>query len=292
MSTDHPSESAGRREPPSPAPVPPKKDFIEETIDQKLLRRNVPTEPQDQPHAREIQLTPRQRLERGFRDNPANIAMALELAQLHLDDDRPFDAEKVLAKAVEASDDDPSIRRQLEEVQMLRSKKKLEAAEQRAQVDKTYKTREVVTQLKQEHNQLELQIFTARFQREPQQRKLAYEIGLRYKQLDQQQQAFEHFEAALHDDKFRAMASLQCGECQQRFKDYPKAMHFYRQSIQWATELNQSKCKKLALYRAGVLASGMRLFEPAKRYFSELLQIDPNFRDADQRLEQLKALDA
>lgn len=292
MSTDHPSESADRRESSSPTPVPAKKDFIEETIDQKLLRRNVPTEPQNAPQSREIQLTPRQRLERGFRDNPANIALAMELAQLHLDEDRPFDAEKVLTKAVEASDDDPSIRQQLEEVQILRSKKRLEAAEQRAQVDKTYKTHEVVTQLKEEHSQLELEIFTARFQREPEQRKLAYEIGLRYKQLDQQQQAFEHFEAALDGDKFRAMASLQCGECQQRFKDYPKAMHFYRQAIQWAVELDQPKCKKLSLYRAGVLASGMRLFEPAKRYFSELLQLDPNFRDADERLEQLKALDA
>ena len=287
MSTDHSSESAEAQDAAAPASAA-KKDQFEETIEQKLLRRNAPAEAQDDTPAREIQLTPRQRLERGFRDNPANIDQALELAQLHLDEDRPFDAEKVLTKAVDASDDDPAIRQQLEEVQMLRSKRKLEGAQHRAKIDKTYKTHEVVTQLKQEHHQLELDIYTARFQRQPEKKKLAYEIGMRYKQLDKQQKAFEHFEAALDDPKVRALASLQCGECQQRFKDYPQAMHFYRQAIQWATELNQPNCTKMSLYRAGVLASGMRLYEAARRYFTELLQLDPDFRDAEERLEQLK----
>lgn len=270
-----------------------KKPSLDRTLEEKLFRRSSSDQFDTAKSAKpQVKLTRRQQLERSFRDNPSNVSRAMELAQLHLDENRPYDAERVLATAVDAADDDPTLLLKLEDVKLLRSRHKLAAAEDRAKVEKTDKTLELVQQLRDEHNRLELEIYTQRSERNADDQWLAYEFGLRLKRTGDHHKAFELFERALTCPQLKALASLRCGECQQRFEQYPKAMQLYRQAIEFAMELDQVDCRKLSLYRAAVLAGGMRLFEASKRYYRELLGLDPDYRDARDKLAEVERLDS
>jgi tetratricopeptide (TPR) repeat protein len=85
-----------------------------------------------------------------------------------------------------------------------------------------------------------------------------------------------------------ALASLEIGEILQRYQQFPKALQCYRQAAQLAAgDAVRADCRKRALYRAGVLATEMRLFDSARQYLAELVTVDPEYKDGKPRLDKL-----
>lgn len=78
----------------------------------------------------EVVLTPRQKLERAIAENPSNVGLYIELAQLMIDDRRWNDAETVLQRCVSACGEDRRVTELLERVRLLRfeEQQKLNAA--------------------------------------------------------------------------------------------------------------------------------------------------------------------
>jgi tetratricopeptide (TPR) repeat protein len=132
-----------------------------------------------------------------------------------------------------------------------------------------------------------LDVFNRRCEREPENTSIRYEFGMQLKRAGHFRAAYERFKEALDDPRYKSAANLELGECLQRFQKYPEALQHYRQAAESATGAEQLDCRKLALYRAGVLAAGVKLLEPARRYLSELVELDPNYKDAATRLSQL-----
>ena len=155
-------------------------------------------------------------------------------------------------------------------------------------MENTPAAKKEVVQTLRAYQQLVLDVFNSRCEREPENKLLRYEFGMRLKLAGDFEGAMAQFEQAADDPKHKAAAFLEMGECQQRFKKYPEALQYYRQAVELAVTPDQIDCKKLALYRAGVLAAGIKLMEPARRYLSELVQLDPDYNDAASRLQQIQ----
>ena len=236
---------------------------------------------------REVELTEIQKLERAVQENPANVKLYYELSDFYIDAGRDYDAERLLQKGAKFLEDDLELCTRWEDIRLLRSRKKLEVAEKRASVESTPGAEEALANAQEAHQKLVLEIFNKRVDREPENTAIRYEFGLQLKRAGFFRAAYVHFKQALEDPQNKASAHLECGECLQRTEKYPEAMQCYRQAIAMADEVDQPDCKKLALYRAGVLSGGIKLRDQAKKFLTELIQIDPGYRDAEARLIEL-----
>lgn len=233
-----------------------------------------------------IKLTPIQQLEFSIRDQPANSEFYLKLAPLYLEKERDYDAERLLEKGKEATGD-ARVRKLWEDVSMLRMGKKIEFARREAERDDTPAARAQLAELRAERDRWEIEVFTTRCQREPANLALRFELGLRLKRAGKLRTACQEFQEALASPAQKAGAALELGECLAQFFEYPEALKYYRLAADAALAGQQVELRKEALYRGAELARRVKLRSPARKYLAELLQIDPNYRDAAKLLDQM-----
>jgi tetratricopeptide (TPR) repeat protein len=249
---------------------------------------------------REIQLTPRQQLEQAIVNSPADVDSYLELAKLHVDEDRLGEAARVLTKALAASGNQFRVQERLEDVEILRKRQQLTVAEQLAGTNTTATNRELARQLRDDLNRLELDVFDRRAQRYPADLDLKFQLGLRLKQAGKYREAIACLEQVRKQPGAEASAQLEIGECLQRQKKYEQALKHYWMAVdKSAGELaspgsvtdspdERNELRKLALYRIAVLAEGLGNIVDAERSLGELLRLDPRYRDAASRMDKIR----
>src|SRR5690606_17123024 len=130
-------------------------------------------------------------------------------------------------------------------------------------------------------NQVELEVYAARADRDPHNPRLQLEVGLRLKRAGKPKQAITALQAARGDTKRRALVLVELGECFQKIEQYKLALAHYEQAIE-AAESPEDEVRKLALYRAGVLSTGLRELDRAERHLSELAGLDYGYRDVSE----------
>ena len=236
----------------------------------------------------EIKRTPIQQLEHAIRERPGTPEFYLQLTPLYLEIDRDYDAERLLAKGREATDDEPRVRQLWEEVTMLRLEKKIAAARERVAEHATDEAQAALAEACAERDRLETQIFLHRCEREPENAALRLELGLRLKQAGKVEEAAERFKEALPSPEQKCFAAFQLAECLREESDFPSAFRSYQLAIESANRPQQLECKKQSLYQAGCLAQRLKLRKLAHRYFAELVKLDPHYQDATARLELLQ----
>jgi tetratricopeptide (TPR) repeat protein len=236
------------------------------------------------------QLTPQQKLQQAIARDPENIANYLELADLNARDDRFDDARRVLKQALDVSGGgDLTVRERLEDVELQHGRRQVEIAERRAAQEKTDEAVVLLKRIKAEVNQRELEIFAARCERSPSNTSLQYELGVRLKRAGKYNEAIQTLQAARGDVKRKAVVLTELGECFQYIKQYKLAMNNYEHAVE-ATSDREPSTRKLALYRAGVLAMGLKDWPAAEKYLTELAELDFAYKDVAERLDKLSHL--
>jgi tetratricopeptide (TPR) repeat protein len=221
-------------------------------------------------HASGLSFTPIQQLEAAIRERPSVPDLYLCLAQLYLDKERDYDAERLLAKGRETTDRDARIQQMWEEVTMLRHARRIEIARQEIKVDDSPQTRDALAQAVKERDRVELDIFRSRVKREPEAAAHHYELGLRLLRADKPHEARPHFEKALADDLERGRAALALARCCQQLGDIPKTLAQYRVAAEAASASGQYETQNDALSEAGKLAQRIKLNRLAQRYLARL----------------------
>jgi tetratricopeptide (TPR) repeat protein len=222
------------------------------------------------------------------RDNPADVDGTLELADLFEQDGRIDEAEKLLTRALSASGNELKVREHVEDRQLRWAKSKVMIAEQRLATSDTPEHRETVDKLKRAQLRQELEIFGARCSRYPENLTWKYELALRLKAAGKFPEAIRHFQEALKDVRRKGSISLELGECFQSIKQYPLAMQNYEAAVEVLTD-RELELRKRALYRAGVLAAGLKDLDAAQKHLSAVAGLDYGYRDVAERLDKLRS---
>jgi tetratricopeptide (TPR) repeat protein len=221
--------------------------------------------------------------------DPTNPEAYVHLAEAYTQAQRYRDAIPALKRALDAAGgNNLEIRYRLEEAQIRMVRAQVAIAEERAAAEATSEAHDLVRRFRSELNRQELQVVAARCDRFPGDMSLRYELGIRLKREANYREALKAFEAARSVADLRASATLEMGECFQYLKQYSNAMKCYQSAA--AAAARASEPHKVALYRAAVLAMALKHPEAASQYLTDLVALDPGFRDAAARLDKLRQI--
>jgi tetratricopeptide (TPR) repeat protein len=222
--------------------------------------------------------------------SPADVANYLELADLFAEQNRLREAIDILAKALAASGGgDLAIRERLEDTQLRRVQDQVAVAQRRAEQEKTEEATDLAKRMAAQANQAELEVYAARAARSPGNTLLQFELGLRCKKAGKFREAIQAFQAARGDAKRKSQVEIHLGESFQHIRQFRLALSSYEAAIEAADDM-QPDARKLALYRAGVLASELNDRDKAEKHLTRLAAIDFGYRDVADRLDKLAAL--
>jgi tetratricopeptide (TPR) repeat protein len=231
-----------------------------------------------------------ERLQAALESDPTDVENYLPLADLLIHDGKLDEAEALLQRGLSASGGGHlGVRERLEDVQLRRVHCQLAIAEQRHAQEPTEETQQQVLNFRKQANQVELEIFATKADRDPGNARLKYELGLRLKRAGKMKEAITTLQAARGDSKRKTQVLLELGECFQKIEQYKLALAHYEQAIE-ACEEPDGQARRLALYRAGVLATGLRELDRAERHLSELAGLDFGYRDVADRLDKIAQL--
>lgn len=239
-------------------------------------------------------MSPMEKLQTALAEDPTQIEKYLPLADILIHDARLDDAEKLLERGLSASGGgDLNIRERLEDIQIRRAHQQLAIAEIRHAQEPTEETQQQVAHFRGQVNQTELEVYAVRADRDPGNPRLKYELGLRLKRAGKTKDAITTLQAARSDPKRKALALVELGECFQKIEQYKLAMTNYEQAAETAFESTgeaDSEIRRRALYRAGVLATGLKEWDRAERHLTELAGLDFGYRDVADRLDKIAHL--
>ena len=244
----------------------------------------------DTPGRKGIELTHRQKLEQAVANNPTDTDSYFELANVHVNEGRLGDAAHVLTKAVSASGGDIRARERLEDIEILRKAEQVTIAEQRAASGEDPQASQLAEQLRSDLNRFEMEVYSARSERYPQDGAVQFEFGRRLKQAENYRMAVPCFHQAIHHPELRQAALLELGECLQRTRQYGPALECYLTAVVSAQEANDVEVEKTARYRSGLLAFGLKNYTTAESHLAALIELDPGYKDAAARLDKIREM--
>jgi tetratricopeptide (TPR) repeat protein len=238
----------------------------------------------------EENLPPEERLKGAIAKDPGNVEAYFRLADHYLHQHRLDDAQAVLDRANQATGGgDLNVRERLEDLQLRQAARQVASAQQNFDELKTPEAQQLLDRARAQANQVELEVYAARVDRAPNNPRVQFELGLRLKKAGKTKQAITALQAARTDPKRRAIVLIELGECFQRIEQYKLALSHYEQALE-AADPSDQEVRKLGLYRAGVLATGLRELDRAERHLAELAGMDYGYRDVSDRLDKIARL--
>jgi tetratricopeptide (TPR) repeat protein len=200
---------------------------------------------------------------------------------------KPTALEEKLKTGQTAGGDDLESVEAREELQLARLRHRLAIAQRRAVADSDRKAQRLVSDFENECLRLEIEIFHLRCERFPGDSSVRLELARRLKQAGNFSGAIQRLEEADRLRPYDPPVLLELGECWQHLRQFAKALDSYRAAI--ANSPAQSNVWMLALYRAGVLTAAMGKFSEARSHFEALVAVQPDYKDARARLDNLPA---
>ncbi len=221
---------------------------------------------------------------------PEEVDHYLQIAQLYASENRLQDAERLLNKGVSSTKDPAgTLRDRLEDVYLERVRQQVEVARKRVEAKQDEESKKLLARMVSQANRAELEVYTARAERSPGDTKLHFERGIRQKRLGQHRDAINSFQAARGDSRRLAETQIHLGECFQHIEQYKLALSSYEAAVE-ASESGDEAVRKLALYRAGVLATGLKDLDRAEQRLTELAALDFSYRDVAERLDKIASM--
>lgn len=223
--------------------------------------------------------------------NPADATAYAALAEHYTAGGRLHDAERLYKKALQvAGGGDLGILEKLEEVYLNRKRDAARVAEKRAERQGGPAAQKLAEQALREAHLAEAEVYGARAERTPTDPRVQYEFGVRLKRVGNYREAVKPFQAARADKRRLAEAELHLGECFQHIEQHRLAIRSYEAAIAACPPDEWSDLRKLALYRAGVLAMGLKDLDTAEKHLTDLASADFGYRDVSERLDKLASI--
>lgn len=192
----------------------------------------------------------------------------------------------MLERALAASGNALQVREHVEDRQLRWGRSQLHVAEKRLAENDTPENRAVVERLRSGYLKREIDVYSARVTRHPENIGWKHELAVRLKASGNHSEAIKYFQEVIQDARRKGAVALDLGECFQKIRQYALAMRSYQTAVEALTD-RELDLRKRALYRAGVLAAGLEDEDSARKYLSMLAELDFGYRDVAERLDKL-----
>jgi tetratricopeptide (TPR) repeat protein len=252
------------------------------------LSRGAAAEDDHDPDAPPV--PPEVRYKTAIESEPAKVEHYFNLADLYGQELRFDEAQRVLDRANQASGGgNLQVRERIEDLQLRRASHHTAQAQKNFDAAGTPEAKALLDRAKVHQNQVELEVYAARADREPGNTRYHFELAMRLKKAGKIKQAITSFQSARNDPKRKALVLVELGKCFQKIEQYKLSLNHYEQALE-IVEPTDQETRKSALYRAGVLATGLRELDRAERHLAELAGLDFGYRDVSDRLDKVTRL--
>src|SRR5208282_1072100 len=246
--------------------------------DRKTVSKAGPGKPEEFTHEDRL----KQRIQR----NPKDLLAYDELANLYLNVDRFKEAEEVLEQKLVVTNNDPTVREEIEDVQLKALRTKMTQGDKKAKESGNEADKKEAERLKMTVIEKELDVYRNRCERYPNNLMFHYELARRHQWKGDISEAIKEFQVAKSDPRKRGMCLICLGECFRTIKQFHLAMSHFELAVDEIPDREQ-EYKKLAHYRAGKLAMGLKDLAKAEKYLTTLASMDYTYKDTSELLERL-----
>jgi tetratricopeptide (TPR) repeat protein len=232
------------------------------------------------------EFTHEDRLQQRIQRNPKDLAAYDELANLFLNTERFEQAEAVLRKKLEVTNNDPTVREEIEDVQLKALRTRMAAGGKKARESGNDEDKKAYERLRMTVIEKELEVYRNRCERYPNNLLFHYELAQRHQWKGDIGEAIKEYQIAKADPRKRGMCLINLGECFRSIKQYQLSMSHFEQAVVEVPDREQES-KKLAYYRAGKLAMGLKDLTRAEKYLTTLASMDYTYRDISDLLARM-----
>ncbi len=229
-------------------------------------------------------------LQRAIRKDPKVVDNYIKLGDFYIREGEYEKAEEQFKIALQASGNNVDIRQRLEDVQLDMLRQNIEAAKNNAaanpdEPDLKKKTGELARELLSR----EIEIFSGRVERYPQDMRLKFELGQRHMRVQAWQKAIPLFQQSRGDARIRGESLLALGKC---FYHDGKAQLAYKQFSSALPDVNSMEHQDLFKdlhYTFARLCEEMKKTDEAIEHYQQVMEVDYGYRDVNKRLDALES---
>lgn len=225
---------------------------------------------------------------RAIKKEPANVANYLKLADHYKREGNLDKAAKTFKQALDVSGD-PNVREQMEDVELEMVRKNLLFAKEAVSsnpADEMAKKNAI--DLAKELLEQEIEIYSRRTDRYPNDMKLKNELAIRFMQANKPALAIPLFQQASKDVRLEATVLVNLGVCFLKQKQNSLAARQFAKALE---KLNANDNPKPFLdchYWLGRLAEEARDYTTAETHYIDIVGVDYGFKDVAARLERIQ----
>ncbi len=220
------------------------------------------------------------------RREPESIENRLRLGSHYRKNGKLEEAAATIQEALEISGGDPSIRESLEDVELDQLRKNLTLAKDSALRDDDQdqnNVREINTELIRR----EIEIFSKRVDRYPNDLKLKFELGSRFVRVKNYVQAIPLFQVCVKDSRLATGALTSLGKCFIAEKKGKLAKRQFEKAAESVNQLDEPDLYKEVHYWLARLLEEDGDQSSAEHHYTEVLAVDYEYKDALSRMESL-----
>ena len=230
-------------------------------------------------------------LRRMMRKEPANVAHYQKLGDYYRREGKLEDSVKTYKLALDVSGD-PNIREQMEDVELDMVRRNVNFAKEAAARDpKDEQSRAIVVELATELLSQEIEVFSRRVDRYPNDLKLKHELAKRFMRCKKFDKAIPLLQAASKDIRLEAQVLASLGSCFLAKKQNNLAKRQFEKALEKLTPGDNPIPFKECCYYLGRLAEEAGDRATAEKYYSEILAIDYDYKDVAKRLSEIQGGD-
>lgn len=228
-------------------------------------------------------------MQRAIRKNPENVEPYIKLGQYYRTNKRFEESAEILRQALQASGGDPTVREQLEDVELDILRNNFELARSAAAADpKDEVAKDNALALRDEVIKREISVFSSRIETYPRDSRLKLELARRFYQVKQFEKAIPLLQKASADQRLTAEVGVLLGKCFISVKKATLAISSLNKALP-AIDIHERQdlfCD--AHYLLGQLMEAKNDYAKAEEHYTEVIGQDYQYRDALQRLENLQ----
>jgi len=228
-------------------------------------------------------------LRHAIRRDPNQIENYLKLSA-HLRSVKKFEESyEVMKQAVDLSGNDPGIREQMEDAELLLLKTQADAAREKANTTQDAEDRKQAAALANSLRDRRIEVLKVRVDRYPSNMAIKLELAQLLMQLQQWSQAIPLLQKSSQDPRLKTKSFVALGKCFMYDKKLPLSRGQFERAVPELNSDQDPDTYKECHYLLARVCEELKDIPAAEKHYGEVLVMEYEYKDAKDRLEKLQS---